>query len=299
LHKFPRKMNNTSIQDINIADAKAVIQSYSIEDDLVLFDNIEDIHIPNNPYRVNCYVLGLCLRGKAQYSVDTEERLINTYDTIVIHNRQVIDSYMVSPNFKCIFLFISTNFFNEVVKGIHDLVSLFLFTRNHPIISLHAEEVELLEEYYAILKKKVGDKNNYFRKDLVRSLLLAMIYDITNIIYQQQQTSNKNQTRAEAIFSKFLPLLEVNYKRERRVSWYAEQLCITSKYLSETIKQVSRRTPNEWINNYVVLEARVLLKNSTMSIKEIAQNLNFPNQSFLGKYFKDHVGISPSEYRRS
>ena len=125
-----------------------------------------------------------------------------------------------------------------------------------------------------------------------------MIYDITNIIYQQQ-TNNKSQTRAEAIFSKFLPLLEENYKRERRVSWYADQLCITSKYLSETIKQVSRRTPNEWINSYVVLETRVLLKNSTMSIKEIAQELHFPNQSFLGKYFKDHVGMSPSEYRRS
>lgn len=291
-------MNNIPIQDINIADAKAIIQSYSIEDDLILFDNINDIPIPNNPYRANCYILGLCLRGKAQYSVNTEERLINMYDTIVIHNRQVVDSYMVSPNFKGLFLFISTNFFNEVVKGIHDLVSLFLFTRNHPIISLSAEETELLEEYYAILKKKVGDNKNYFRKDLVRSLLLAMIYDITNIIYQQQ-TNNKSQTRAEAIFSKFLPLLEENYKRERRVSWYADQLCITSKYLSETIKQVSRRTPNEWINSYVVLETRVLLKNSTMSIKEIAEELHFPNQSFLGKYFKDHVGMSPSEYRRS
>jgi len=62
---------------------------------------------------------------------------------------------------------------------------------------------------------------------------------------------------------------------------------------------VSRRTPNEWIDNYVTLEIRVLLKNSSMSIKEIAQNLNFPNQSFLGKYFKEHVGMSPKEYRRS
>jgi AraC-like DNA-binding protein len=82
------------------------------------------------------------------------------------------------------------------------------------------------------------------------------------------------------------------------VSWYGEQLCITPKYLSETVKQVSRRTPNEWIDNFVTLEVRVLLKNSSMSIKEIAQHLNFPNQSFLGKYFKEHVGMSPSEYRK-
>lgn len=287
------------MQDVSIANAKTIIGSYSIEDDLMLFNNISDLPIPNSPYRINCYILGLCLHGKAQYSVDTEDRLIKMYDTIIIHNRQVLDNYMCSPDFDGIFLFISTSFFNEVVKGIHDLVSLFLFTRNHPVISLTSEQSQLMENYYSLLTKKVADKDNYFRKDIVRSMLLAMIYDITNIIYQQQQTSNKIQSRAEAIFAKFLHLVEENYKQERRVSWYGDQLCITSKYLSETIKQVSKRTPNEWINSYVVLEARVLLKNSTMSIKEIAQELHFPNQSFLGKYFKDHVGMSPSEYRRS
>jgi len=94
-------------------------------------------------------------------------------------------------------------------------------------------------------------------------------------------------------------LVKDNYRKERRVSWYGEQLCITPKYLSETVKQVSHRTPNEWIDHYVTLEIRVLLKNTTMNIKEIAEELSFPNQSFLGKYFKEHVGMSPSKYRRS
>jgi ATP-dependent helicase/nuclease subunit A len=93
-------------------------------------------------------------------------------------------------------------------------------------------------------------------------------------------------------------LLQENFRTERRVSWYAKQLEITAKYLSEVVKNVSKRTPNEWIDSYVVLEIRVMLKNSTKSIKEITEELNFPNQSFLGKYFKEHVGVSPSEYRK-
>jgi AraC-like DNA-binding protein len=88
-------------------------------------------------------------------------------------------------------------------------------------------------------------------------------------------------------------------RTERRVSWYAEQIGITPKYLSEMVKQVSKRTPNEWIDNYVMLEIRVLLKNTTKSIKEIADAVNFPNQSFLGKFFKEHMGMSPSEFRKS
>ena len=100
------------------------------------------------------------------------------------------------------------------------------------------------------------------------------------------------------LFNQFIKLVESNFRRERRVGWYAEQIDITPKYLSETIKKVSQRTPNEWIDNYVVLELRLMLKNSTKSIKQITDEMNFPNQSFLGKFFKEHVGLSPTEYRR-
>ena len=126
-----------------------------------------------------------------------------------------------------------------------------------------------------------------------------MISDVSNIIYKIQNVNNTKQTRAETIFSDFIRLVEQNYKEVRRVSWYGHQLCITPKYLSETVKAVSHRTPNEWIDNYVSLEIRVQLKNSTKSIKEISEELHFPNQSFMGKYFKEQVGMSPSEYRKS
>jgi AraC-like DNA-binding protein len=82
------------------------------------------------------------------------------------------------------------------------------------------------------------------------------------------------------------------------VGWYAEQMGITPKYLAETIKTVSQRSPNAWIDQYVVLELRVMLRNTTKSIRQISEEMNFPNQSFMGKYFKEHVGVTPSEYRR-
>ena len=104
---------------------------------------------------------------------------------------------------------------------------------------------------------------------------------------------------AEDIFTKFIKLVDEHCRHERRVGWYALQLGITPKYLSEAVRTVSKRTPNQWIDNYVTMELRVLLKNTTKNIKEIAEEMNFPNQSFMGKYFKDHVGISPTKYRKS
>ena len=126
-----------------------------------------------------------------------------------------------------------------------------------------------------------------------------MIYDLSNGIYRFQQMERKDCSRAESIFRDFIQLVARNFKEERRVGWYAQQLCITPKYLSETIKQMSHRTPNEWIDHYVLIEIRVLLKNTTKSIKEITMEMNFPTQSFLGKFFREHMGMSPSDYRKS
>ena len=88
------------------------------------------------------------------------------------------------------------------------------------------------------------------------------------------------------------------YKEERSLGFYAGKLCITPKYLSLISKDVSGRSAGEWIDQYVVLEAKTLLKSTRMSIQEIADVLNFANQSFFGKYFKHHTGISPKEYRK-
>ena len=81
--------------------------------------------------------------------------------------------------------------------------------------------------------------------------------------------------------------------------WYAQQMNISPKYLSEIIRQVSKRTPNEWVNDFVMAELRRHLRNTTMSISEIADALHFPNQSFLGKYFKEHAGLSPLQFRKA
>ena len=139
---------------------------------------------------------------------------------------------------------------------------------------------------------------HHFRTDLVKTLLLAMFYDMSNVILRVGKKQPEKTRRGDTIFEKFIRLVEENYRTERRVSWYADKLGISGKYLSEVIKQVSHRTPNYWIDDYVVLELRVQLKNTTKSFRDIAQELNFANQSFLGKYFKAHVGISPTEFRK-
>lgn len=291
-------MNNLLLNGVTIQKAKEVYNGPHIDNDLLLFDAIADVPLPDEPRRMECIILALCTQGKAQYSVDTVEHMVKPNDIIILNNGQVTDNYMLSHDLNGIAMMISQNFFNETIKDIHEMSALFLFSRTHPVCALTPKETQTVMEYFNLLKEKVSETDHHFRRDVVRSLLSTMLYDLGNAIYRIQTTNDKRQTRAESIFSDFIKLVEQNFRTERRVSWYGEQLCITPKYLSETVKSVSHRTPNEWIDNYVTLEIRVLLKNTTKSIKEISLNLNFPNQSFLGKYFKEHTGMSPSEYRK-
>lgn len=269
-----------------------------IADDIILSEKLTTLAINAQPRRMTFILVALCTEGNAQFTIDTQRYDVKKNDIIVISDRHVIDDYTASDNTNGLAMMMSVNFFYEVINDVRDVSLLFLFSRNHPVVSLNEDEVQTFKEYFFFLKKKVADTTNHFKRDLVRTMVLAMFYDLSNVIYRVQQVENKRQTRADDIFTRFIKLVEDNYKKERRVSWYAEQLTITPKYLSETVKSVSKHTPNEWIDKYVTLEARVLLKTSTLSIKEISDELNFPNQSFLGKFFKEHVGMSPSAYRR-
>ena len=291
-------MVKPTIKESDLNKAKTWSESVYLDDDLLLTERINEAPMPTEPRRMNFILIGLCTKGEVMYQLDTQKQVIKPGDILIVSDRHVVDSYQHSDDMEGLCIMMSVHFFREIIQNVSDISSLFLFSRLHPVMRMEKREIDTFKEYFQVIKKKIGDEGNHFRKDLIKTLLLAMFYDLSNMIYRVQN-GDKPQSRAEVIFTRFIQLVEKHFRQERRVSWYAQQLCITPKYLSETVKNVSQRTPNEWIDDYVILELRVQMKNSTKTIKEIAEELNFPNQSFLGKFFKEHVGQSPSRYRKS
>ena len=291
---------NIKLAEVNVAHAKHVYpEGKYIDNDLILFEDIAKVPLPSSSSRMKSLFLALCTSGKARYTVDTKQHEVSEGDVIIISEGQVVGDYLLSPDCKVSPLSCPMTSFTTTVSGIHELSALFLFARTHPVFHLDAQQSKDLQNDIAHIKQKIIDVNHRFRRELVMTMLKALIYDMSNIIYRFQQLETEGQTRAEVIFREFIQAVEKNFHTERRVSWYAKQLCITSKYLSETIRSISKRTPSDWIDSYVTRELCVMLKNSTLSIKQIADEMHFANQSFMGKYFKEHVGMSPTQFRRS
>lgn len=145
-------------------------------------------------------------------------------------------------------------------------------------------------------------RNDIFTAEIIRSELQLLVYRICRALdhyidISEMTAKTVPHDRHQRYFEKFLQVLARHYTQERSVRFYAGQLNLTPKYLTTVIRKASGRTATDWIDRYVILEAKNLLKYSSLSIQEIAYRLNFPNQSFFGKYFKNHTGQTPSAYR--
>lgn len=286
------------MKDITLTDIKRISAGLCLDNDLLLFKSITEVPVSKETWRIKCLFVGLCTKGSARYTVDTEEFVLNPGDALIVGEDHVIDNYIPSSDFEGKAFAMSYSFYYEIIQNIHKLSSLLLFSCNHPVFSLNEDEIDTVNNYFDIMNAKLMQKEHRFRRDLLQSLINTMICDLSNAMYRIQQHEVEVTTSADVIFTKFIRLVEKFYKKERKVSWYAGELGISPKYLSETVKRTSKRTPNEWIDKYVILEVRLRLKNSSVSIKEIAEDMNFPSQSFLGKYFKEHMNMSPSQYRK-
>ena len=286
------------IIETDIEKARQWASGEFLEGAVLMLDQLAGAPFPTEPRRMSFVLIAMCTRGQVKYKMDAQELAVGPGDLIVVSERHVIDSYLASPDMQGLCMMISVPFINEIIHDVSDTSAMYLFTQNHPVIALSERDQKVFSEYFYVIRRKIAETGNHFRRSLVRALMLAMFYDLSNVVYQSRQLSAKSPARPNIIFTQFLKLVEAHCKKERRVGWYAQQMCITPKYLSEMVKQASLRTPNDWIDNYVIRELSVQLKNSNKSIKAIAEELNFPNQSFLGKYFKEHVGMSPSDYRR-
>lgn len=128
-------------------------------------------------------------------------------------------------------------------------------------------------------------------------LLLAVTYRLCSIFSMSYKVAGKDMARKIEIFESLLKLIEDNYMRERSVAFYADQLCLTPKYLSVMVKSLCGNTVQQLLFKAIIRRSIFLMKNTNMSIQQISYELNFPNASTFGTFFKKHTGLSPKHYR--
>lgn len=294
----------TELVELSVPEIKELLGNKDNRDDFYVFRaSSGDHYIEGRTLRMKAFTLILCTDGMENGSVNLRDVSINKGSLLMSFPGNVLKIESGYPMATVRGIMLSQDFMRMMNVDVKNSMPLFMRLAYNPMIHLTQKQQEDIERYLDLLENISDNDNLAHRGQIVSGLVSSMFFRISDMYEQSTQVANDKElsvrNRREEYFAKFITLLSNNFKRERTVGFYAEQMCVTPKYLSLLIKEFSGKSAAEWIDNYVITEAKTLLRYSTMSIQEVAYELSFSSQSFFGKYFKHLTGMSPSEYKLS
>lgn len=255
-----------------------------------------------HPFSVNAFILICCDRGEVSISTNSEEFDLKPGTLYINFPGQIMRASRVD-NCAVQVAVIDLNLIRDMSLDVKPMAQKLLALKYAQCMQLEPEafkETKCLID--SIADEIRNNEEDALSNDILRCLISALFFKVGRAVDKNTGETNKLDQEAfsknAGYFKEFMLLLGTNYKKERSVGFYAEQMHLSPKYFTTLIKKASGQTAADWINHYVILEAKNLLKYSTMNVQEIAYSLNFPNQSFFGKYFKHHTGMTPSQYKR-
>lgn len=238
-----------------------------------------------------------CRRGSATVTVDqlrdrvTRDTLLLLLPGSILHLNERTDDFRVR------FCAFSLELFSEAAYRLDP--SFFHILHEHAIIRLPDRIIEGVRNWFQMASYTYRDRGNIFRNTIIRNRLqnvLLEAFDKTQR-FAPDVHSQTGTTRQADLFQRFVALVHEHCTEQREVAFYADRLCISTRYLSTIIRSVAHSTAKEFIDRSVVLEIKMLLGSTELSVQEIAYRLHFPDQSYLGRFFKKHTGVSPTEFR--
>lgn len=252
-------------------------------------------------FRSDFLTILLIVKGGIAFALNLEEYSANEQSLIVIAPNAIKKVEIISTGTIVSGVNFTIDFLNAIgmPKNAVELLDYFS-TQFSPHWKLDKKDAATVQQLIQQLNEKVSSMNEHlFGKELLYHTFYIFLYEVYGLSKKHAVPFHHHITRKENLVKNFTQLVQKQFKEQRNVQAYADQLSITAKYLTETVKEITGKTAGEIIDDFVLLEAKLLLDNPASSIAEIADELHFSDQSFFGKYFKRHTGLSPKEYRLS
>lgn len=246
------------------------------------------------PCRPDGIILCMCLAGELHLEVNLQRVTVSSGSLLLNLPESLFKFIGVSEDFRGYLLFASLEFIVRFPIDYHAFLPFSLSGRS--FFPLDGQQRDTLSERFASLYdayERSGDREH-------DKILLNRFEDFSRLVGELLEEMKPEWLRVasrERYYYHFIQLVASHFRENRDVFFYADELCITRKYLTALVKEISDKCPSEWIEEFVVAESKAWLRYSDKSVAEIASRLNFPNPSFFGKYFKKYAGMTPGQFR--
>lgn len=249
------------------------------------------------PTRFDGLLLFMLDEGTAEVAINMEQYALTPSTLLTLGQHHYVRSFRLNPGARARGVACSRAILDMVLPKPSDIVPVILEQSSRPFTHLSPTDATAIRAFHDFIAAKLAQPRSYFLKQKIICILKATLYELMDARITQVGGASRQLSREKEIMARFLAIVADNFKTVRRISFYADQLCISVKHLSAVVKKTSGRTPGEWIEQYVIMEAKVLLRTTDLSIQQISTALNFSHQGFFGKYFRYRTGMSPSAFR--
>lgn len=266
-----------------------------------LLDSPEVLKFITSPYpfKIQFAMMILCLNGHMRVNLNLNEYKLQRNCIQIVTPGAIAQCVEITPDSRMAIIAFAT--VNNLPEGNPQSVLIMRkFLIDNAMLKLSDREMDEMMGLYHHMRQQIVQPEKLFTHEIINSYIQIFYYSLCQLMspYIEQQDT-QYVSRKKQIFDQFTLLLRQHYTQERSISFYAEKLCITPKYLSQVIYDISGQHARNWIRDHVILEAKALLKCGKYNVQQVSDLLNFANQSFFGSYFKKAVGCSPSAYQDS
>lgn len=288
---FPMSVDDNLADDLFIADLRYVR---------------EMSRLMKYPCRFNGYLAFFCYSGHFDIDVNLNTYEVKENSLFLYIPGNIVRVSSILPEEKNEVHFVVIAVSSELIASTRmDFNKIFAEGQRlltNPCVIMKEKEKELCRKYLDLVKE-ISEMHLPYNKDAISTLISSTFYLMGSLfmdrLSEARLTNKDRSSRSRIIFEDFLNLVKDFHTEEREISFYSEKMFLTPKYLSKVVKNVSGRSAHDWIDSFVILEAKNLLKFSGLSIKEIVFNLHFPGQASFYRFFRDHTGMTPTEYKKS
>ena len=305
-------MPASSPHTISLAQFRQLFPSSScigIRDDFCIMDLRYDdrLDILNHPCRFDGYLVFFCISGRLEMTINLKEFEVAENSLFINIPGNIIQITGIESSQKDQIRFpvmaMTGEFMSDLKMDIGKLIEKGMLLLDNPSFVLSQKEKDIAEEYLHLAESILGS-NLMYKRECIRSMLSSVFYLAggvieTKIMEKGAAVQDTGTERSKVVFDRFMNLVSEYHMEEHSVAFYADRLCLSPKYLSKLIKSASGRSASDWIDSYVILEAKNMLRYSDAPVKEIAARLDFPDPASFHKFFKARTGMTPTQYRRS
>ena len=295
--------------DLDLIQLSTENAAVHLNKEFVLIDNLDEVpeqtnmemEFVNHPVKLSFTIAIFCLTGRMSVQINLQEFELRANDILIVLEGSIGEYRGMSDDTRIAVIAFSSEYFQTALQ-VDATMSLQHKLYSSPFHHLSPAAMEETMAIYRLMKAKIAETDNPFRKGVLLGYTQVLTYNSYKYLLAADADDGKlngKSGRQQELYTRFIREVQKSYTKERSISYYANVMCVTPKYLSQVVHKVSGRFASDWITDFVILESKALLKSRKYTIQQVADMLNFANQSFFGKYFKSKVGCSPSEYQKT